>query len=183
MFIKVIQNSIFRLGPFLTNFENMFMSLYTETEPVTNMYTETDTYTQTGRQTYKELNARNLNILLPMIKNTNVSPTECYEFAYYMDIKFLGICFGTVHLHRQQSCFCLGLVELLLYCSVGKKLMERLWKINQLTCTSVICEPSARRIFSVFVGYGLSRCLYSHCFKGRAMSCRACRLCRTFPGF
>ena len=28
-----------------------------------------------------------------------------------------------------------------------------------VTCTSVICEPSAKRIFSVLVGYGLSRCL------------------------
>ena len=52
-----------------------------------------------------------------------------------------------------------------------------------ITCTSVICEPSARRIFSVLVGYGLSRCLYSHCLRGRAMSCRACRLCLTFPPF
>ena len=55
--------------------------------------------------------------------------------------------------------------------------------VAPITCTSVICEPSARRIFSVLVGYGLSRCLYNHCFRGRAMSCRACRLCRTFPPF
>ena len=55
--------------------------------------------------------------------------------------------------------------------------------VARITCTSVICEPSARRIFSVLVGYGLSRCLYNHCFRGRAMSCRACRLCRTFPPF
>lgn len=51
------------------------------------------------------------------------------------------------------------------------------------TWTKVICEPRARRIFSVLVGYGLSLCLYSHCFRGRAISCRACLLCRTFPPF
>lgn len=39
-------------------------------------------------------------------------------------------------------------------------LLETCGDLGELiTCTSVICEPRAKSIFSVLVGYGLSRCL------------------------
>lgn len=52
---------------------------------------------------------------------------------------------------------------------------------NQLeTCVLVIWESRARISFSSLEGYGLSRFLHSHCFKGLVMFCIVCRFCRIF---
>ena len=47
------------------------------------------------------------------------------------------------------------------------------------TCVSDMCDSIASCCLSALLGYGLLRCLYNQCFRGRAMSCMVERFCLT----